>query len=239
MIEEQPPAWKSRIVGSAEVAPGELLANPLNWRVHPKAQQQVLEAALNSIGWIQQVIVNRTTGHMIDGHARVQIALRRGEAKVPVVYVQLSADEERAALASLDPLAALAVTDPEALLAVTADLSTGNTAFDRFLAEQRAIAEGTSVKGGPSAIRMGQPASVGPVIKIVLPASELALAERALDATGLLNRGDAFAALCRAYLDAKHAEGQHDAASKVGAAPVAAEKTARPAGRVRNARRVR
>jgi hypothetical protein len=34
--------WKSRIVGEGVEAAGQLLANPRNWRIHPKAQQDAL-----------------------------------------------------------------------------------------------------------------------------------------------------------------------------------------------------
>lgn len=31
--------WRNRIAGAGEEAPDQLLANPANWRIHPKAQQ--------------------------------------------------------------------------------------------------------------------------------------------------------------------------------------------------------
>jgi len=31
------PTWRNRITGSGEEAPDQLLANPANWRIHPKA----------------------------------------------------------------------------------------------------------------------------------------------------------------------------------------------------------
>ena len=34
--------WRNRISGSGEEAPDQLLANPANWRIHPKAQQDAL-----------------------------------------------------------------------------------------------------------------------------------------------------------------------------------------------------
>jgi len=71
--------FKNRIVGEEHVAPDQLLANPMNFRRHPKAQVKALEGALDEIGWIQRVIVNKRTGHLIDGHARVELALGRGE----------------------------------------------------------------------------------------------------------------------------------------------------------------
>ena len=36
--------WRSRIVGSGTEEPTQLLANPRNWRTHPKAQQDALAA---------------------------------------------------------------------------------------------------------------------------------------------------------------------------------------------------
>ena len=35
--------WRNRITGSGEEAPDQLLANPANWRLHPKAQQDALD----------------------------------------------------------------------------------------------------------------------------------------------------------------------------------------------------
>ncbi len=68
------PVWRSRIVGSGEEAPDQLLANPANWRVHPEAQQDALAGLLGQVGWVQQILVNRRTGHVVDGHLRVALA---------------------------------------------------------------------------------------------------------------------------------------------------------------------
>ena len=103
-----PPAtWRNRITASGEEAPDQLLANPANWRIHPKAQQDALAGALDAVGWVQQVLVNRRSGFVVDGHARVALALSRGEAAVPVLYVDLDADEEALVLATLDPIGAM------------------------------------------------------------------------------------------------------------------------------------
>jgi len=110
-----PSHWKNRIVGQGEEPPDNLLANPLNWRVHPAFQQEAMIQALSQIGWVQRVIVNQTTGHVLDGHLRVAVAITKGEPAVPVSYVALSPDEERLVLATLDPLANLAVADQDLL----------------------------------------------------------------------------------------------------------------------------
>jgi len=99
---------ENRIVGHGTEKPEDLLANPHNWRIHPEHQQKPLEAILNDVGFVQAVIVNRTTGHLIDGHARVMIAMRNGEESVPVDYVELTEEEELLALATLDPISNMA-----------------------------------------------------------------------------------------------------------------------------------
>jgi hypothetical protein len=106
--------WRQRIVGHDELDPAELIANPRNWRGHPRHQHDALSGLLGEVGWVQQVIVNRTTGRLVDGHLRVELAAGRGE-RVPVVYVELTEDEEALVLVSLDPLAGLATTDAERL----------------------------------------------------------------------------------------------------------------------------
>lgn len=84
---------RSRIVGEGMLPPGELKANPQNWRRHPKAQLDALAGMLDTVGWVQRVVVNRTTGNMVDGHARVELALKRAESEVPVLFVELPAAE--------------------------------------------------------------------------------------------------------------------------------------------------
>lgn len=125
--------WRSRIVEHGSEAPDQLLANPRNWRIHPKAQQDALAAVLDQVGWVQDVIVNRTTGHVVDGHLRVSLAISRGEPSIPVVYVELEPEEEALILASLDPLAAMAVTDAEQLRALMEDIGEQDAALQTML----------------------------------------------------------------------------------------------------------
>lgn len=113
--------WQNRIIGEDMVDADQLLANPTNWRIHPKHQQAALTGVLDNVGWVQRVIVNQRTGHVIDGHLRASLAISRGE-QVPVIYVDVDEDEERLILATLDPLAAMAATDAEMLAGLLADL---------------------------------------------------------------------------------------------------------------------
>jgi DNA modification methylase len=136
------PAWRNRIVGSGEVAPGDLIPNARNWRTHPKRQLDALEGALDEVGWVQQVIVNQVTGRLVDGHARVERALARREATVPVIYVELSEAEEALVLATLDPLSAMAETNREALDALLADVSVDDAGLRALLGDLAGVKVG-------------------------------------------------------------------------------------------------
>jgi hypothetical protein len=108
-------AWRNRIVRHDEVAPAELLANPFNARRHGQFQQEVVTDSLGELGWIQPIIVNVLTGHIVDGHLRMELSLRHGQTSVPITYVELSEIEEKKALLILDPSSGLAETDKHAL----------------------------------------------------------------------------------------------------------------------------
>lgn len=102
------PVWASRIVGHGTEAPDQLLANPHNWRIHTKEQQDALGDVLDRIGWVQQVVVNQRSGYVVDGHLRCVLAISRNEPMVPVIYVDLTPAEEALALATIDPIAMMA-----------------------------------------------------------------------------------------------------------------------------------
>ena len=118
-------SWRNRIVGHGDENPATLAANPKNWRVHPKSQADALSEELDEIGWVQQVMVNRRTGLIVDGHLRVARAIKHAEPSVPVIYVDLSAAEEARVLATLDPLGAMAVTDSAKLSALLGEVGLG------------------------------------------------------------------------------------------------------------------
>ncbi len=126
--------WQNRIIGQGEESPDQLLANPRNWRIHPKHQQDALAGVLDEVGWVQRVIVNQRTGFVVDGHLRISLAQRRGEL-VPVEYVDLSESEEALILATFDPITALAATDAALLEELMRDVSTGDAAVQAMLSE--------------------------------------------------------------------------------------------------------
>jgi DNA modification methylase len=111
---EKARAWQNRIVGHGEADPEQLLANPRNWRIHPREQEEALRAVLDKVGWVQQVVLNQRTGFVVDGHLRVSMAIARRE-KVPVSYVDLSPAEESLILATFDRVTELANVDRDKL----------------------------------------------------------------------------------------------------------------------------
>lgn len=125
--------WKNRIVGYSEEAPDQLLANPQNWRTHPGSQADALRGVLADVGIVQNVIANRRTGYLVDGHLRVMEALKAGQPTIPVTWVDLSEAEEALILSTIDPLSAMAGTDAAKLDEVLRDVSTDNAAVQQML----------------------------------------------------------------------------------------------------------
>jgi hypothetical protein len=136
--------WQSRIVDfDPEVDPTQLLAHPLNARRHPGYQRDALRESLDRVGWVDVVKVNTRTGHVVDGHARVEEAITKGD-NVPVVYVDLDEDEERFVLATLDPISALATYDGEVLQQLLDGLSIETEAVTSLLDR---VADGDDLLG--------------------------------------------------------------------------------------------
>ncbi len=129
--------WSSRIVGMAEVSPDELMGNPKNWRLHPKNQQDAIKGVLSQVGWVQNIVVNKRTGFVVDGHMRLEVARREGAKKVPVVYVDLSPKEEALVLATLDPIGAMADANVENLDALLKEASAANEDVENLLSRLR------------------------------------------------------------------------------------------------------
>ncbi len=126
-------ALRNRIIAHDLVPAEKLQAHPSNFRRHPAAQRAALEGSLAEIGWVKAVLVNRSTGRIIDGHARVEEAARKKEP-VPVDYVELSEEEERLALATLDPIGEMATVDDQALAGLLADVETEDAGLRELLA---------------------------------------------------------------------------------------------------------
>ena len=128
-------AYKNRIIGSGEESLDNILFNPRNWRIHPLNQQDALKGVLEEVGWVQQVIINKRTGNLIDGHLRCQLAAREGNKTIPVLYVDIDEAEEELVLATLDPIGAMAATDKQKLDELFAGIESENENVRKMMDE--------------------------------------------------------------------------------------------------------
>lgn len=203
--------FKTRIVGHAELDPKKIKAHAQNWRIHPDVQRAVLGGVLEGVGWIRPVIVNKRTGNLLDGHLRVDLCIEKGEPVVPVDYVDLSEDEERQILATLDPIAGLAVMDGVAFAKLTDGLRFETEAMRSFVNDlkiqagemviQPITAEALGLPREGAGSSPGRSLTIHAVVKVALPVSTIETLERALQATGCSRRDEALKAICASYLD--------------------------------------
>ncbi len=82
--------------------------------------------------WAAAVLVSEKTGRIIDGHMRVNVALRQNAPTVPVDYVELTDAEERKALLYLTRLPQFAQLDRINLADVIDQVSAGDDAISKM-----------------------------------------------------------------------------------------------------------
>ena len=197
--------WRDRVVGTGMADPKQLKRHPLNWRLHSDFQADALKGLLNQVGWIHQAaVVNKRTGRIVDGHLRVELAVKNAEPEIPVTYVDLSEEEEALALAALDSITALANPDDAKLREVLSQAQATDPLLAGFLEtldQEQALTSLADVEGdGGSPNTRAQLGNKPTQIKAVLYADQVAVLEAALKATGQVNRGHALIQICEAYL---------------------------------------
>ncbi len=138
--------WADRCVRRGLADPADLLANPRNWRIHPREQGEALEAALDTVGWVGDVIAQEGTDLVIDGHERVALAISR-EEMVPVAWYDLSDEECDYVLATRDSIGQMAVADTSKLAALMDDVRAPDGPVARML-DAMLHAPGVAPSGG-------------------------------------------------------------------------------------------
>lgn len=113
--------------------PETLTPSPNNFRRHPDLQRDALQASIEEHGWLSAPIWNEQSGHLLDGHARVELALERGEATIPVRVVDVSEAQEQRILRAFDQIGAMAEIDTEALDRLIEEID--DAALERLLGE--------------------------------------------------------------------------------------------------------
>lgn len=124
---------RDRIKELRRVKASSLRPNPKNWRLHPQLQQDALRGVLAEIGYADALLARELPDgslELIDGHLRAETT---PDMAVPVLVVDLDAQEADKLLAVLDPLAALAATDDELFRQLREGVTTHNEALQRVL----------------------------------------------------------------------------------------------------------
>ena len=162
-------SWRSRIIGHDKVDPEQLTGNPRNHRTHPQKQRDVVRDSIEEFGFVKSVLVNKTTGFIVDGHERVWQALNAKQndptVMIDVEYVELSEAEEAAVLAVLDASTEMAVVDPVKLDELLREVNTESQAIADMLTE---LAEESG------ALDLGETAEIEDIEPQIDRASELA-----------------------------------------------------------------
>lgn len=189
-----PSAWNNRIVGYGEEPPENLLANPRNFRTHPAAQQDALSGVLAEVGVVQNIVVNRRSGYVVDGHARITLAMRSGQPSIPVTYVDLSEAEEALVLATLDPISAMAGADAAQLDALLREVSTGDAAVQQLLAdlaEEHGVLDGLTDAAADDAYSRSVDSPVYEITGVRPPVADLVDETRTADLLIRIDAADA------------------------------------------------
>jgi hypothetical protein len=126
--------WKNKIVGYDMIDPKKIKMHDKNWRNHPKFQVKVLNSILGNIGWVSGVIINKRSldswneekgiETLVDGHCRVQAAIDNKINRIPVVYVNLSPEEENAILATYDAIGKMSEKNIGSFEKLTSEINT-------------------------------------------------------------------------------------------------------------------
>src|ERR1700724_3417509 len=99
---------RNRIKGHRRVRAGELVPHELNWRLHPDVQRAALQALYRAVGFARSLLAYELPDgrlKLIDGHLRRDLD---PDQEVEVEILDVTEEEARTLLLSIDPLAALA-----------------------------------------------------------------------------------------------------------------------------------
>lgn len=106
---------RNRIRELRHVRAADLRPNPNNWRTHSIEQRNALRGVLAEIGYADALIARETEDgglELIDGHLRAETT---PDQIVPVLVLDVTAEEADQLLATLDPLAGMAGKNDAAL----------------------------------------------------------------------------------------------------------------------------
>ena len=111
-VETSLKSFRNRIKELKVVTQEELIPNEHNWRTHSAAQATALRRMLTDVGFVNPILTIRSGKKykIVDGHLRAGVAEKE---KVPIVVLDLTEEEARKVLATIDPITEMASSDGE------------------------------------------------------------------------------------------------------------------------------
>ena len=124
---------RDRIKGLIRVRAGDLVPNSKNWRRHSKEQGNTYLALLHELGIVGALIVRELPDgrlEIIDGHLRAGLL---PDIEVPVLVLDVTAEEADKILLTFDPLSSMAEADSERLAALVSTVRSGSFAVQELV----------------------------------------------------------------------------------------------------------
>lgn len=90
-------SWKRQKMRLADVKP-----MPGNARQMDEAHMVALKASIERFGYVEPIVYNKRTGHIVGGHQRYSVLLAEGVKEATMVVVDMEPDEEMAANITLN-----------------------------------------------------------------------------------------------------------------------------------------
>lgn len=115
------------------VKASELRPHAANWRGHPPAQREAMEALLGEVGFAGAVIAYERDGELIiiDGHLREELI--DGDQHIPVLVLDVNDRDADKILATYDPLGAMAEQSDERYRDLLSSLQMGSAMGQRLI----------------------------------------------------------------------------------------------------------
>jgi len=133
-----------------------LRPHPQNWRRHPDAQREALRGLLAEIGYAGALLARELEGgglELIDGQMRTEEATP--DQLVPVLVLNVDADEAATLIATLDPIGAMAEANDGVLRELLATREPDDAALRRLFDDLATDLEGLGAKIGSEASGSG------------------------------------------------------------------------------------
>jgi hypothetical protein len=116
--------------------PSGLIPHPANYRQHGERQRAAFGSTLRKMGWLEPLVANRITRHVLDGHLRQEEgADQRPGEKVPVIWIEIPEDREASALGVINTIREMATNDDALLERLALEIKADDMDIARALFE--------------------------------------------------------------------------------------------------------